>query len=145
MAEMKQVYKEVRTLDQELEKLFRVTLKDNYELMEEIAFNWKDAEEIFQAERLIYILGKLREAHEELKYLSKPVKEQGYLHKNSSGRYELSSGTYVTCGSYVEALVDDGFYDVPGWVCAAIEHDGRDYYLVGYSGVPLEGLQVRIR
>lgn len=39
----------------------------------------------------------------------------------------------------------DEYHDVPYWTRTTVEHNGVDYYLVGYKGLPMKGLTVRIR
>ena len=67
------------------------------------------------------------------------------LHRNESRRYETDGGHYYTCGSPIEALVEDGYRDVPYWVRTTLEHNGKDYFLVGYGSVEMDGLTVRVR
>lgn len=88
---------------------------------------------------------KLDDVEDAIRYIAKPVREMGKLRKNASGRYELYSGHDYHCGSVIEALVSDGRYDVPYWARTRVEHDGVDYYLVGYREVPMQGLTVRVR
>lgn len=77
-----------------------------------------------------------------------PVKAEGILRKNLSGRYEIE-GTDIelTCGSYVEALLP--YYsgedsDIQAWVPTSIEYDG-DYYFAARTKAILDGVTVRIR
>ena len=60
----------------------------------------------------------------------------GYLDQN--GRI-----TEFSCGHSVDILIRDG--NILRWMPTRFEHDGNDYYLVGYPGVPLCGLTVRER
>ncbi len=39
----------------------------------------------------------------------------------------------------------DEYHDVPYWGRTVIEHNGEDYYLVGYKGLSMKGLTVRVR
>lgn len=90
------------------------------------------------------ILEKLAECQRTIKYLAAPVKEEGYLHKNSKGRYELNGNEY-TSGCGVEVYMHDTYEQQFDWSITRIEHDGNDYYAVGYQGVSLEGVRVRKR
>ena len=44
------------------------------------------------------------------------------------------------CTSVIEALVSDEYHDVPYWTITSVEHNGRDYYLVGHKDIPMKGL-----
>lgn len=35
--------------------------------------------------------------------------------------------------------------ETPYWVQTKVEHDGEDYYLMGYEDIPMEGMEVRVR
>ena len=63
---------------------------------------------------------------------------QGTLEKNRTGRYEIDGGTELHCGDAVEIEI----YDT--WRQTAIEHDGNDYYAVGWKDVKLNGLKARL-
>lgn len=65
--------------------------------------------------------------------------------KNGRYGYYGQNGRILefTCGHPVDVLVRDG--DTLRWMPTRFEHNGRDYYLVGYPGVPLCGLTVRER
>lgn len=65
--------------------------------------------------------------------------------KNGRYGYREPDGRIMefSCGHPVEVLIRDG--DILRWMPTRFEHDGRDYYLVGYPGVPLCGLTVRER
>ncbi|WP_028590332.1 DUF5348 domain-containing protein [Paenibacillus massiliensis] len=70
------------------------------------------------------------------------VRDQGFLQKQSNGRYALN-GTELFSNSPIEFLhVNDG---VRSWVATRIEHFDGDYRLVGYRDIPLEGLHIRIK
>ncbi|GFI45170.1 hypothetical protein IMSAGC019_00480 [Lachnospiraceae bacterium] len=90
-------------------------------------------------------MGKLSDVERRIAYLSRPVKETSRLHKNGSGRYETKSGHYYTSGSGIEVLIKDDYREVPYWVWTSVEHDGRDYYLVGHKDIRMDGLTVRVR
>ena len=100
---------------------------------------------LFLLEELQAIMRNLDEVRGRLIYLSLPVREVSRLHKNESGRYETDGGHYYTCGSPIEALVEDGYREVPYWVWTRLEHNEKDYYLVGYGNVDMGGLTVRVR
>ena len=79
----------------------------------------------------------------ELKNLQKPIYREGFLHKNAHGRYELDDFEF-SCGTRIEAYIFDKFDEKYHWLNSRIEHNGHDYYIVGYEGNP-EKVFVRTR
>lgn len=63
---------------------------------------------------------------------------EGYLKKNSYGRYSVSKHTELTCGAQVEVKT------VHGWLPMRLEHDGIDYYFVG-NGLSFYPRKVYVR
>ena len=100
------------------------------------------------------MLTKLEEISHTINYLSRPIKEEGFLHKNRNGRYEIN-GHELSSGCGIECLItddwhfkydEDGRYvETPFWYASRIEHNGEDYYIVDVYDVELEGLKVRVR
>jgi hypothetical protein len=90
-------------------------------------------------------MNKLSDAKRRLDYLSKPVRFTGTLSRNSGGKYELKNGHYYSSGNNIEALINDDDREYPYWIRSRVEHDGEDYYIVGFKDASLEGLTVRIR
>ena len=39
----------------------------------------------------------------------------------------------------------DEYHEVPYWTRTIVEHNGEDYYLVGYKDFPMDGLRIRVR
>ena len=60
--------------------------------------------------------------------------KQGKLYKNADGRYAIDEWTFFTCGSSIKIRIHGQ------WEETTIEHDGFDYYAVGFKGLNLEGL-----
>ena len=90
----------------------------------------------------------LQKFHEQMDYLRMPAQEPHTLHRTEFKRYGYQDGdgslSEFHCGQTLEALVPD--YDGSlKWVLTRVEHNGSDYYLVGYSSTPMEGLTVRRR
>lgn len=113
----------------------------------------RTADQRQQLEEYKSILNRLDWVLSTLTYYDRPIKEVSQLHKNESGRYETSSGHYYTSGAGIEFLREDEVYNedtdqmeqVEIWTTSRIEHNGQDYYVVGYPDVTLSGLTVRIR
>ena len=91
------------------------------------------------------ITDKLADVQEYISYLTRPITEVSRLRKGTAGKYRTAKGHYYDCCSNIEALVTDEYHDVPYWTRTTIEHNGEDYYLVGYKGLPMDGLAVRVR
>ena len=105
-----------------------------------------DSEQLFLTDELRSILDSLEKAYRSISYLSRPIKSSSVLYKNNRGRYEARDGSReYTSGSGIEALVYDDYNECNKWVSTRVEHDGQDYYLVGYKNVGMDGLKTRVR
>ena len=72
-------------------------------------------------------------------------KYQGWASKKILQKYRTAKGHFYDCRSSIEALVTDEYHEVPCWTRTTVEHNGEDYYLVGYKGLSMGGLRVRVR
>lgn len=61
----------------------------------------------------------------------------GTLTKNHQGRYTLPDGHYFTTGDDIEIKLE------LTWIKTKVHHDLKDYYLVDYPSVSMEGLMAR--
>lgn len=145
MNDLNELLREVQELNKQVKRVLRDSTFQEYDDLSELDIDYKDGEQLFLQEELRIVLRKLEEASNRLNYLERPIIEVSKLHKNSSGRYETESGDYYTSGDWIEALIDDGYRDVPFWARTSVEHNGKDYYLVGYQSIKMDGLTVRIR
>ena len=145
MADINCIMHQVSGLQPEISRLLRNSTYNQYDDLSGLEINYGDSEQLFCLDELRGIMEKLADVDYTIRYMSQPVIETGRLHKNASGRYETESGHYYCCGSPIEALVQDDRYEMPYWVKTCVEHDGKDYYLVGHRNVSLNGLMVRIR
>lgn len=118
--------------------------RDFYDLSE-LNIDHKDKDQLFLLDELSVIMEKLADVEDKLKYLSQPIGETSRLHKNESGRYETKRGHYYTCGCGIEAIVSDDRHEAPYWMHTRVEHNGKNYYLVGSPNVSFDGLTVRVR
>lgn len=105
----------------------------------------RDSGQLFLLKELRSIMRKLADTGGSIEYLSRPVKEIGSLHRDADGKYKTGQGYPYRCGSLIEILLQEDSGEVPCWVLTKVEHDGEDYYLVGYEDIPMEGLRVRVR
>ena len=145
MKDPKQVLAETKGLYSKIDSILKSSTYDDCDDLSGLEINYRDGEQLFLLEELQAIMRSLGEVSGRLTYLALPVREVSRLHRNESGRYETESGHYYTSGSPIEALVEDGYRDVPYWVWTTLEHNGEDYFLVGYGSVELDGLTVRVR
>ena len=145
MRDINQACAELNILGQKIENYLRLSNYYNYNDLSEFAVDHKDAEQLFLKEEMQIIMDRLAEAQDRIKYLSCPVKEISRLHKNRSGRYETEQGHYYCSASRIEALVPDRDTGLTRWVRTNVEHNRKDYFLVGYDDVPMDGLTVRVR
>lgn len=87
-------------------------------------------------------------------YLLRPVAYTDTLTLYPNGRYGTSNGRdYYTSGSLIEfenikdaTNAEGSLEETPVmWTISSVEHNGKDYYIVGYPDVDLDGLKVRVR
>ena len=144
------IFKRLADIDRHVQALIReIGMDDDYELGDIITPNRADPDEMFLFNELNDLLSPLCRLHRELLYLLMPCSDAQVLKRYPNGRYgydicPFEEGRTFSCGSPMEALIydEDGY---PRWVSSRIEHNGTDYYLYGYSDVPLTGLTIRER
>lgn len=117
----------------------------DYDDLSGLDIDFTDGEQLLLWEELRRITDKLADVEEYISYLNRPITEVSRLRKGTAGKYRTAKGHYYDCCSSIEALVTDEYHDVPYWTRTTVEHNGEDYYLVGYKGLPMEGLRVRVR
>lgn len=149
--------KDITIQMQELKKIIDSLLySTHYEEGEQlqITYNINSPDDLQLMDEYKNILYKLENIKYSLDYLKMPILFESKLKLRSDGRYgTIDDRTYYTSGSPIEFLYKDEVYDyenqdykqVTSWRSSRIEHNGNDYYIVGYSDVELEGLKVRIR
>ena len=146
MADLKTTLTKTFALTPEIESLFRVSTFGDFGDLCGLHINEKDSNELFLVNELQWIMCRLEEAKNRIAYLKRPVKETSHLHTNAGGRYETFGGHVYTSGEIIEVLLrGDSFHETPYWVRTSVEHNGRDYYLVHYKDISMEGLTVRRR
>ena len=152
---IKEIMDEVQDLNVKIQQVLYHSNFEMYDDLSDVDYDNTNADELFLLDELRDILYKLADVSHTIKYLERPIKVEGALHKNANGRYEvqgieLSSG----CGLEYLSLDDrhmryndnDDYVSTTYWGYGRIEHDGTDYYIVGADkDTKLEGLRVRIR
>lgn len=144
------IFKRLADIDCQIQTLIReIGMDDDHELGDVITPNRADPDERFLFNKLSDLMSPLCRLHKELLYLLMPYSDTQILRKYPNGRYgydvrPFEEGRTFSCGSPIEALIcdEDGY---PYWVSSRIEHNGTDYYLYGYSDIPLSGLIIRER
>ncbi len=145
MADLKTTLSKTFALESEIKALFSAAAFDDYYELSGLHINSTDSDQLFLLDELQVIMAKLLEVKNKIAYLKCPVKETSRLHKNRQGRYETAKGYVYTSGEVIEALIDNGYHDAPYWVRTSVEHNGKDYYLVNYNSICMDGLLVRRR
>jgi hypothetical protein len=111
-------------------------------------YNQDDPEDLYLRTIFYKISDKLDDVISLSNYVFATVVGEGILRKNSLGHYECGESHYYTSGSPIEFLYYDKDDDRYEWCSSTVEHDGNDYYIVGYKDVKdvkMEGLKVRIK
>lgn len=103
-----------------------------------------DPDSLMLREELTDVLDHLDVASNILKYLNKEVVGEYTLHKNANGKYFCEAWEF-SCGNRIEFYGYDDDLEKYRWYISRIEHDGNDYYIVGFRKVRLGGLKIRIR
>ena len=86
----------------------------------------------------------LLKAVDDMNYLHRPIAGTSRLRLNTSARYEDDFNEY-TSGSSIEFLLADNC-STPCWVRSRVEvDDDGKYYIVGYRGLNMDGLETRTR
>lgn len=112
--------------------------------LENIDCDRDDPDDIQRWNELTNASKLLLKAVDDLNYLQLPIVGASRLHLNASGRYEDDFNEY-TSGSGIEFLLVDNC-STPCWVRSRVEgDDDGKYYIVGYRGLNMDGLETRIR
>lgn len=145
MTDLKMVFEEAQKLNGRIRGLLGVSTYEKYDDLSGLSIDYMDGEQLFLQTELREIMEKLSDVAGRIAYLSRPVVEISRLHKNGNGRYETEDGHEYNSGCGIEALVQDDCWEVPYWVWTSVEHDQKDYFLVGHKNVQMDGLTVRVR
>lgn len=155
MADLKTLSEEMEKLKRQIKTILSVSYFPEYDDLSALDDykQIKSADDRQKLEEYRNILFKLDEVQSTLAYYDRPVREVSQIYKNESGRYETEKGHYFTSGSSIEFLRTEDFYNedtdtwepMEIWTASRVEHNGQDYYIVGYSDLTLSGLKVRVR
>lgn len=145
MADLQQVFAEAVKLNQGISRFLKFSTYMDYGDLSGLDMDPNDGEQILLRDELRRITDRLADVQEYISYLTRPIVETSRLRKGTAGKYQTAKGHFYDCRSSIEALVSDEYHDAPYWTRTVVEHNGEDYYLVGYKGLPMKGLTVRIR
>ncbi len=136
---------QMKGLKSRIDDIFNVTAYDEHTDLRGLHVDCKDSDQMFQLRELRKIMRKLVDIGGSIEYLFRPIRETGTLHKGENGEYRMEKGYCYRSGSLIEALLQEDPHEAPCWVQTKVEHDGEDYYLMGYEDISMEGLEVRVR
>ena len=146
---------EVQELNLKIQQIMYHSQFTEYDDLSGLDYDKADAEDLFLLDELQRILSKLEDVTHTLNYIDRPIKTEGALHKNANGRYEVN-GIELSSGCGIDYLAtddrhcrynkNDDYVPTPYWCSSRIEHNGKDYYIVGATDLEtLENVRVRIR
>lgn len=155
MADLKALSDEMAKLKKQIEIILSISGYRDYEDLSGLD-DYKQIQTADGRQRLEEyrnLLYKLDEAQSALSYYDKSVKEVSRIYTNESGRYETDGGYCFTSGSCIEFLRVEDVYnsdtdkweEAEIWTTSRVEHNGQDYYIVGYSDIEMSGLKIRRR
>ena len=145
MADLQTVLAEAVRLNRDISRFLKVSTYPDYDDLSGLDIDFSDGEQLLLLDELWRVADKLADVQECIAYLSRPVTETSRLRKGTAGKYRTAKGHFYDCSSSIEALVTDEYHAVPYWTRTTVEHNGEDYYLVGYKDLPMNGLRVRVR
>lgn len=145
MADLNAVLTKAIEMNWNIRNLLRLSTYKEYDDLSGLDVNYEDCEQLFILDELRTVMDKLADVENIIDRFSRPIAETSRLFKNESGRYETRAGHCYTSSSGIEALISDDYHEVPYWTRTSVEHNGRDYYLVGHRDISLDGLTVRVR
>lgn len=152
---IRDIMAEVQELNLKIQQIMYHSQFTEYDDLSGLDYDKADAEDLFLLDELQRILSKLEDVTHTLNYIDRPIKTEGALHKNANGRYEVN-GIELSSGCGIDYLAtddrhcryndNDDYVPTPYWCSSRIEHNGKDYYIVGANDLDtLENVRVRIR
>ena len=150
MRTISELTEELQKLNRSLKSVIKASQFNEYDDLSGLEYDGADPEQLLLVEKYRSILDSLETASSSISYLQQPIAYKGKLTKQANGRFSVG-GYELTCGTGLEVLEpceifkDGHFTDGYRWTSTRLEHDGKDYYLVGVTADRLEGMQARIR
>ncbi|WP_411679589.1 DUF5348 domain-containing protein [Clostridium thailandense] len=144
MNDLEKLLNSANNISKQIDELLKKSNYKNYDDLSSLKIDYNDAEQLLLLDELKVILDRLESVKIKIDYLNLPIIYTGFLQKNSNGRYAIGTKEFSS-GAGIEVLVYDDFCDKKYWIKTRIEHNGKDYYLVGYKNIQMQGLEVRVR
>lgn len=152
MADLKKLTEELTELQKQIKAVLELSNYRKYEDLSDIEYT-KTPDNLLLVDEYRGILNMLSEVDYSLDYLNKTVAFEDTLILQPDKRYGCKNHSqYYTSGTPIEFLYYDDvsnssgeFETLPMWRYSRIEHNGSDYYIVGYKDVELNNLKVRVR
>lgn len=138
MTDLQMVLSEADKLNRGISQFLKFSTYHDYDDLSGLDIDFADGEQILLLDELRRITDRLADVQEYIAYLSRPILEVSLLRKGIAGKYRTAEGRFYDCGSSIEALVSDEYHEVPYWTRTTVEHNGTDYYLVGYKGLSMD-------
>ena len=134
----------LQELNKQISRVLRESRFADYDDLSGLDLDYENPEERFLLTEYREIMDSLDQVNRALNYLKRPIKGTYILHRNSRDRYECECREF-TSGNSIEAYIFDEYSERFEWIASRIEHNGSNYYIVGYPETELEGLKIRIR
>lgn len=153
MGTLKELQEEMQKLSLQIATVLSVSKYIDYDDLSGIEYSTNNPDDLLLIDEYRSILYKLSDLQYDLEYLNKPVLYEDTLILRPDGRYGTRNNkTYYTSGNGIEFLINDEvlgvdghFTEVSAWRTSTVEHNGINYFIVGYKDVDLNGLKVRVR
>ena len=145
MADLQMALSEAVKLNRSITQFLKFSTYTDYDDLSGLDIDFADSEQLLLLDELRRITDQLADVQEYISYLTRPVTEVSRLRKGTAGKYRTAKGHFYDCRNSIEALVTDEYHEVPYWTRTIVEHNGEDYYLVGYKDFPMDGLRIRVR
>ena len=134
-------------MDNALGEVKRLLVRSGYcdaQTLEYIDCDRDDPDDMQRWNELMDASKALMQVVNNLGYIHRQIVGTSQLHLNASGRYEDDFYEY-TSGSGIEFLLVENC-STPRWVHSCVESDvDGKYYIVGYRGLNMDGLETRVR
>ena len=152
MTELVELKREMRKLQDQMEKIMHMTKYPSYDDLSAVEYNHTDPDDLQYIDEYRLALDNLSRIEYRLSYMDRPVSYTDTLILRPDGRYGTrndsfyyTSGTIIEFAYTKEVLNADEYEEIPVWTISSVEHNGKDYYIVGYPDVSMVGLKVRVR
>lgn len=104
----------------------------------ELEHDFDDDEEKFKHHTAMILIDQLDDVRRTINWMNSPVIADGYMEKNSDGKYELD-GVVISTGQILEAWEDN-----KGWMLTEMGHF-NDYFIRNLEDQAVENTRIRIR